>query len=88
MHNCPEALFCLAVDVSTVVVCGASGYSLSTIVHICSRWAQGVREFSLHFKVWPEYRVYTTVTCAAIIRICMYYTGAVIHRNDRGKVLH
>ena len=53
MHNCPEALFCLAVDVSTVVVCGASGYSLSTIVHICSRWAQGVREFSLHFKIWP-----------------------------------
>ena len=52
MHNCPEALFCLAVDVSTVV-CGASGYSLSTIVHICSWWAQGVREFSPHFKIWP-----------------------------------
>ena len=28
MHNCPEALFCLAVDVSTVVVCGAGPYLL------------------------------------------------------------
>ena len=90
VHNCLEALFCLAVGASTLV-CGActSCYALPIIVHtymqICRQWPQGGREFNPHFKTWPEHREYTTVTCAAIIHICMYFTGAVIHRNDRGK---